>query len=148
MLKSSLTITIPSFLHCMDHVGKIYGDRPPLILSSALTKFIDDYLIRFRPCLKPTGNHFFVQQRTGNAFSQDSVYSIVARACYKYSGKKTNPHLLRDMIVTHRGGVFISVFPYNYYYFLSKVFSLSGCLLWWWLCKIITFNCHDSKSNI
>ena len=81
--------------------GKTYGDRPPLVLAPELTTTIDDYLDRWRNCLRPRGNHFFVQPRTGKAFTQDSVYSIVARSCYKYAGKKTNPHLLRDMIVTH-----------------------------------------------
>eukprot|EP00542_Grammatophora_oceanica_P002134 CAMPEP_0194058576 /NCGR_PEP_ID=MMETSP0009_2-20130614/66654_1 /TAXON_ID=210454 /ORGANISM="Grammatophora oceanica, Strain CCMP 410" /LENGTH=103 /DNA_ID=CAMNT_0038708781 /DNA_START=131 /DNA_END=442 /DNA_ORIENTATION=- len=33
--------------------------------------------------------------------TQDSVYQIVSRNCYKITGKRTNPHLLRDMIVTH-----------------------------------------------
>ena len=81
--------------------GKTYGDRPPLVLAQELTYSIDDFLDRFRPCLKPTGCHFFVQSRTGKPFTQDSVYSLVARSCFKYTGKKTNPHLLRDMIVTH-----------------------------------------------
>ena len=81
--------------------GKTYGDRPALLLATELTSAIDDFLKRWRDCLRPNGNHFFVQPRTGKAFTQDSVYSIVARSCYKYAGKKTNPHLLRDMIVTH-----------------------------------------------
>lgn len=81
--------------------GKTYGDRPPLVLTQDLTAAIDDFLQRWRPCLKPTGRHFFVQPRTGNSFTQDTLYSIVARSCFKHTGKKTNPHLLRDMIVTH-----------------------------------------------
>ena len=81
--------------------GSTYGDRPPLVLAEELTPSIDDFLDRWRLCLSPNSNHFFVQPRTGNAFTQDSVYSLVARSCYKYTGKKTNPHLLRDMIVTH-----------------------------------------------
>jgi hypothetical protein len=81
--------------------GKTYGDRPPLVLTQDLTGAIDDFLQRWRPCLKPTGQHFFVQPRTGNSFTQDTLYSIVARSCFKHTGKKTNPHLLRDMIVTH-----------------------------------------------
>ena len=80
--------------------GSTYGDRPPLVLAEELTPAIDDFLRDWRDCLAPTGEHFFVQPRTGNAFTQDNVYSIVARSCYKYKGKKTNPHLLRDMIVT------------------------------------------------
>ena len=31
----------------------------------------------------------------------DSIYQTVARACYEKTGKRTNPHLIRDMIVTH-----------------------------------------------
>ncbi len=81
--------------------GKTYGNRPPLVLARELTGGIDDFLARWRPCLKPLGDHFFVQSRTGKAFTQDTVYSLVARSCFKYTGKKTNPHLLRDMIVTH-----------------------------------------------
>jgi hypothetical protein len=81
--------------------GKTYGDRPPLMLSAKLVPSIDDFLERWRPCLTPKTNKLFVQPRTGNAFTQDSVYQIVARNCYTYAGKKTNPHLLRDMIVTH-----------------------------------------------
>jgi integrase len=81
--------------------GKTYGDRPPLVLSPELVPAIDDFLECWRPCLMPKSHHLFVQPRTGNPLTQDSVYQIVARSCYKYSGKKTNPHLLRDMIVTH-----------------------------------------------
>lgn len=87
--------------------GSTYGDRPPLVLAEELTPAIDDFLERWRPCLNPRtsnnekGNHFFVQPRTGRPFTQDTVYNLVARSCYKYTGKKTNPHLLRDMIVTH-----------------------------------------------
>ena len=81
--------------------GKTYGDRPPLLLSPELVPAIDDFLERWRPCLTPKTESLFVQPRTGNPLTQDSVYQIVARNCFTYSGKKTNPHLLRDMIVTH-----------------------------------------------
>jgi len=81
--------------------GGTYGDRPPLVLAPELTSSMDDFLQNWRCYLNPTGSHFFAQVRTGQPLTQDSVYSIVARSCYKYTGKKTNPHLLRDMIVTH-----------------------------------------------
>jgi hypothetical protein len=81
--------------------GKTYGDRPPLMLSPELVPAIDDFLERWRPYLNPKTESLFVQPRTGNPLTQDSVYQIVARNCFTYSGKKTNPHLLRDMIVTH-----------------------------------------------
>ena len=81
--------------------GKTYGDRPPLSLAPRLVPAIDDFLKRWRPCLHPSTDSLFVQPRTGKPLTQDSVYQIVARNCYKYTGKRTNPHLLRDMIVTH-----------------------------------------------
>jgi len=81
--------------------GSTYGDRPPLVIAPELTPAINDYLDRWRPCLLPTGSHVFVQSRTGNELTRDSLYSIVSRECYKHGGKRTNPHLLRDMIVTH-----------------------------------------------
>jgi integrase len=37
----------------------------------------------------------------GNPLTRDSVYQLVSRACFEQTGKRTNPHLLRDMIVTH-----------------------------------------------
>lgn len=81
--------------------GATYGDRPPLGLSQELTSSIDEFLNDWREYLRPIGQHVFAQPRTGKPLTQDSVYSIVARSCYEHTGKKTNPHLLRDMIVTH-----------------------------------------------
>eukprot|EP00559_Dactyliosolen_fragilissimus_P000861 CAMPEP_0184868390 /NCGR_PEP_ID=MMETSP0580-20130426/30247_1 /TAXON_ID=1118495 /ORGANISM="Dactyliosolen fragilissimus" /LENGTH=554 /DNA_ID=CAMNT_0027369241 /DNA_START=296 /DNA_END=1960 /DNA_ORIENTATION=+ len=81
--------------------GKAYGDRPPLVLAKELTPSIDDFLQNWRPSLDPKGSHFFVQIRTGKALSSNNIYNIVARSCYKHTGKKTNPHLLRDIVVTH-----------------------------------------------
>ena len=87
--------------------GSTYGERPPLPLTTSLTSEIDDFILRFRPSLfNPSSTntvplHLFLQPRTGNALTANSVYQIVSRCCYKYKEKKTNPHLLRDMIVTH-----------------------------------------------
>lgn len=96
--------------------GSTYGERPPLPLTVALTIEIDDFIDRWRPSLLrpstsddprsanghgPASSFLFLQPRTGNHLTANSVYQIVSRCCYKYKQKKTNPHLLRDMIVTH-----------------------------------------------
>ena len=85
--------------------GSTYGERPPLPLTITLTSDIDDFLDRWRPALlnpdKEESSFLFLQPRTGNPLTANSVYQIVSRCCYKYKQKKTNPHLLRDMIVTH-----------------------------------------------
>ena len=80
--------------------GKTYGERPPLILSESLTPYIDDFIKNWRPSLYPSTNFLFVQKSTGAPLTGDSIYSIVSRCCFKYKGRRTNPHLLRDMIVT------------------------------------------------
>ena len=87
--------------------GATYGERPPLQLLPSLTPSIDDFIERWRPCLlrdsadSSPSSYLFHQPKTGNPLSANSMYQIVSRCCYKYKQKKTNPHLLRDMIVTH-----------------------------------------------
>lgn len=81
--------------------GATYGERPPMLLSVDLSEQVDQFILLWRAKLEPKTDFLFVQPRTGNPFTRDSVYSTVSRACYEYAGKRTNPHLLRDMIVTH-----------------------------------------------
>jgi hypothetical protein len=83
--------------------GKTYGERPSLPFPIGLSSEIDDFIQNWRPCFCAERNntYLFVQPRTGKPLTSDSVYHSVARTCYHYTGKRTNPHLLRDMIVTH-----------------------------------------------
>ena len=62
---------------------------------------LDEFITKWRSVLQPKGPSLFVQVRTGNPLTQDTIYHHVGRTCYLYTGKRTNPHLLRDMIVTH-----------------------------------------------
>mmetsp|Transcript_58570 Transcript_58570/g.143267 ORF Transcript_58570/g.143267 Transcript_58570/m.143267 type:complete len:412 (-) Transcript_58570:47-1282(-) len=81
--------------------GGVYGARPPMELSNQFSLDIDAFIDNWRSCLKPETEFLFAQPKTGNPLTQDSVYQIVVRSCYNYTGKRTNPHLLRDMIVSH-----------------------------------------------
>jgi hypothetical protein len=81
--------------------GKTYGNRPPLVLSADLTEAIDDFIKNWRPALSPKSDHLFLQHRSGNPMTENSVYHIVSTTCFSLTGKKTNPHLLRDMVVTY-----------------------------------------------
>lgn len=65
--------------------GATYGDRPPLPLLSSLTPDIDDFLVRWRPALfRSSGDDesdpsfLFLQPRTGNPLTANSVYQIVS----------------------------------------------------------------------
>lgn len=81
--------------------GRYFGDRPPLVISPSRTAEVDEFVDLWRPALSPRSERLFVQPRTGQPLTGDSVHSIVTRACFRVSGKVTNPHLLRDIIVTH-----------------------------------------------
>lgn len=82
--------------------GKTYGERPLLKLGP-ISAEIDAFLELWRSKLLGDNQHdfLFLQVRTGRQLTQDSVYQLVGRACYEHTGQRTNPHLLRDMIVTH-----------------------------------------------
>ena len=81
--------------------GKHYGERPAMQLAEELTPAIDDFIERWRPSLKPKTNALLVQSKTGKPMTANSVFKRVVRCCFKYTGKSVNPHLLRDIIVTH-----------------------------------------------
>jgi len=81
--------------------GKHYGERPAMQLAEELTPSIDDFLENWRPALKPSTNVLLVQSKTGKPMTSNSIFKRVVRCCFKYTGKSVNPHLLRDIIVTH-----------------------------------------------
>lgn len=81
--------------------GKTYGNRPPLVLSADLTEAIDDFIKNWRQALSPKSDHLFLQHRSGNPMTENSIYQIVSTTCFSLTGKRTNPHLLRDMVVTY-----------------------------------------------
>ncbi|VEU41337.1 unnamed protein product [Pseudo-nitzschia multistriata] len=81
--------------------GKHYGERPAMQLAEELTPAIDDFLARWRPALEPSTGLLLVQARTGKPMTSNSVFKRVVRCCFQHTGKKANPHLLRDILVTH-----------------------------------------------
>ena len=42
--------------------------------------------------------------KNGQPLSTGSLYSMFSKTAYRITGKKTNPHLVRDMVVTHLRG--------------------------------------------
>jgi hypothetical protein len=81
--------------------GKHYGERPAIQLAEELTPAIDDFIENWRPALSPSTNFLLVQSRTGKPLTSNSIFQRVVRSSFNYTGKRVNPHLLRDIIVTH-----------------------------------------------
>lgn len=81
--------------------GKSYGERPTIQLREDLSLAIDDFIENWRSALEPSTDFLFAQSRTGKPLTANGIFQRVSRCCFNYGGKRTNPHLLRDMIVTY-----------------------------------------------
>jgi hypothetical protein len=97
--------------------GATYGECPPLPLTVSLTHEIDDFIEHWRPSLirLPSSSssssvstttqtssscYLFLQPRTGNPLTANSVYQILSRCCYKYHAEITatsGPVVVRDV---------------------------------------------------
>ncbi|ELR24017.1 uncharacterized protein ACA1_144080 [Acanthamoeba castellanii str. Neff] len=80
--------------------GKIYGERPPLLIAPHIYPYLEEYLTRWRPHLNPDHNFVFSKKNGGRPDAK-WVYAVFSTAAYRLTGKRTNPHLIRDMIVTY-----------------------------------------------
>ena len=80
--------------------GKDYGERPPLLIPPTLSQALDAWADQWRAELAPAHDYFFTQ-KNGRPFSAESLYQTFSNTAWRLSGKKTNPHLIRDMVVTH-----------------------------------------------
>ena len=81
--------------------GKFYGDRSPLKIREDIYPFIEEYLNVWRKHLNPNHNYFFSQMNGNPPTHRNFIYNLFTMTIYKLTGKKTNPHMIRDMIVTY-----------------------------------------------
>ena len=61
---------------------------------------LEAFLGRWRACLQPKHALLF-SQLNGAPMTVTGVYKVFQTSAFRISGKKTNPHLVRDMVVTH-----------------------------------------------
>lgn len=80
--------------------GAQYGERPPLVIAPHVKPYLDAYLGKWRAFLTPS-HGFVFSKKNGAAPTSGFIYSLFTAAMYRLTGKKTNPHFVRDIIVTH-----------------------------------------------
>jgi hypothetical protein len=80
--------------------GKAYGDRPPLVLAPRMYPELEAFIGTWRRELNPAHNYLFTQVN-GDPFSDKNLWKTFWTASYRITGRKTNPHLIRDSIVTY-----------------------------------------------
>lgn len=85
--------------------GDAYGEQI-LKIPEFLVPHLEVWLTKWRSALKPNHNFVFTQLN-GKPLTNESLYQLFRHAIYRASvvlfgeGKATNPHLVRDMLVTH-----------------------------------------------
>lgn len=83
--------------------GRTYGERPALVISPRLYPELEAYMNTWRATMEPTHDLLFCQQN-GQPLTEKSLYKMFWATSFRLTGKRTNPHLVRDMIVTHLRG--------------------------------------------
>jgi hypothetical protein len=72
-----------------------------MVIAPFIYPELEAFIDIWRQELNPAGHHLFCQFKSGGPMTRDGLYSIFTKAAFRLTGKATNPHLVRDMIVTH-----------------------------------------------
>lgn len=80
--------------------GKDYGVRPPLVIAPDLYPHLENFVDNYRQHLNPQ-HDFLFSRKNGQPLNDASIYRLFTSTSMRLTGKRTNPHLVRDMIVTH-----------------------------------------------
>lgn len=80
--------------------GGAYGERPALVIDARVYPAIESWLSTHRRALKPAHDFVFTRPN-GEPWNVSELSRTFSRTALRVTGQKTNPHLIRDMIVTH-----------------------------------------------
>jgi len=80
--------------------GGAYGERPSLVIDPRVYPALEAWLSTHRAALDPAHDFCFTRPN-GTAWTVSELSRTFSRTALRITGQKTNPHLIRDMIVTH-----------------------------------------------
>lgn len=83
--------------------GKSYGERAPLFISKSINPELDAFITKYRSYLEPQ-HEFLFTQSNGQPLSDKSLYKLFWTTCYRITGKRLSPHMVRDVVITHLRG--------------------------------------------
>ncbi|GAB4819278.1 hypothetical protein N2152v2_006324 [Parachlorella kessleri] len=83
--------------------GRAYGERPPLVIAPHIYPELEAFIAKWRAELQPHHNLLF-SQKNGQPMTQQAVHKVFTTTAYRLTGKKCNPHLIRDSVVTYLRG--------------------------------------------
>ncbi len=80
--------------------GAQYGERPELVIAEHIIPYLEAFLSKWRPHLAPKHNRVFTK-KNGEEPTEDHIHAQFTTAMFRLTGKKANPHSIRDSIVTY-----------------------------------------------
>ena len=83
--------------------GNVYGTRPNLVLDPRIYPGLELWLNEYRQTFEPKHNFVFTRPN-GQPYTASELSRAFSRCALRVTGQKVNPHLVRDMIITHVRG--------------------------------------------
>ena len=74
-----------------------------MVISPKLYGAMEEWIRTRRAHLKPTHDFLFTS-KNGGPLTDTAVHRLLTSTSYRLTGRRTNPHLIRDMIITHLRG--------------------------------------------
>jgi hypothetical protein len=84
--------------------GRDYGVRPPMVIHPKFYPMLEDFVENQRQYLGDPTHGMLFSTRSGAPLRDKDVHRILTSTSYRLTGKRVNPHLVRDMIITHLRG--------------------------------------------
>jgi len=84
--------------------GHVYGVRPPMVIHPKFYPALEAFIETHRAALNPKHDYLFTSRFGGEPLTDAGLHRIVTTTTFRHTGKRTNPHVIRDMIITHLRG--------------------------------------------
>ncbi|KAG2482265.1 hypothetical protein HYH03_018808 [Edaphochlamys debaryana] len=87
--------------HADYKTGGTYGERPPLVIERGLYYELEEFIGTWRQHLNPQHSLLFTKRDGSGPLSVGELSRSFSLNAFRLTGKKVNPHMVRDMIVTY-----------------------------------------------
>ncbi|KAG2426186.1 hypothetical protein HXX76_013167 [Chlamydomonas incerta] len=87
--------------HADYKTGGTYGERPPLVIDPGIYQELEEFIGTWRAHLKPRHDFLFTKRDGSGPLSAAELARSFSLNAFRLTGRKVNPHMVRDMVVTY-----------------------------------------------
>ncbi|KAG2436003.1 hypothetical protein HYH02_011716 [Chlamydomonas schloesseri] len=87
--------------HADYKTGGTYGERPPLVIEPGIYYELEEFIGTWRAHLQPKHDFLFTKRDGSAPLSAAELGRSFSLHAFRLTGRKVNPHMVRDMIVTY-----------------------------------------------